>query len=103
MNMVEKEKIMEDIRSGDIVKLTVQSPRIVRSFKKYLHLKEEQPYDLVGYVVISFKGIEISHDYSYLDKTHTLTTHIFVGDSASSFIEFEDILSYTVLVKKYPS
>ena len=101
--MVEKEKIMEDIRSGDIVKLTVQSPRIVRSFRKYLHMKEEPHYDLVGYVVISLNGIEISYDYSYLAKTHGFPHHIFVGDSATNFIEFEDILSYTVLVKKYPS
>ena len=100
--MVEKEKIMEDIRSGDIVKLTVRPPSIVRSFRKYLHLKEKPPYDIAGYVVISPNGIEISYDFSCLPGANGLS-YFLRGDLSSNFIEFEDILSYTVLVKKYPS
>lgn len=90
--MVEKEKIMEDIRSGDIVKLTVQSPRIVRSFKKYLHLKEAEPFDLAGYAFIRPEGVEIGIEFAYLGKS-----------TINYIANFEDILSYTVLVKKYPS
>ena len=90
--MVEKEKIMEDIRSGDIVKLTVQPPSGVRSFRKYLHLKEKPPFDLAGYAFIWLTGVEIGTDLVYLGKSNI-----------NYRVKFEDILSYTVLVKKYPS